>query len=124
MFKYRSLRKYKYQLIEAYQIQTGIIPERNIYTDFIDLSDTGTLSIKSLYAWDGASGAIDTDTIMEASLVHDAFCQLIAEGRLDKSYRKQADKLLRDLCIINGMCALRAWSVYHAVRLFVKVKYK
>lgn len=76
------------------------------------------LVVREGYAWDGPSGpAISTRTFMRASLFHDALYQLIREGHLAASYRKDADQVLRDVCLEDGMCALRAWWVYHAVRL-------
>lgn len=78
----------------------------------------GTLLIKKGYCWDGASGpAIDTANFMGASLVHDALYQLMREGVIPRSFRKTADKILREICLADGMSKPRAWWVYIAVRI-------
>jgi len=111
--KYRKCRKYKYVLVEdiGYYIDIGVIYE----SDFLRLA-AGTLHIKAGYAWDGPSGpTIDTKNFMRGSLVHDALYQLHREGVLD--CRMKCDKILRQICIEDGMSALRAWWVYRGVRL-------
>ena len=130
MIRYRSLRRWKYQLAESYSVVTDIKALEDIVDhEFICLSAEdkvsarGTLILKKGYAWDGATCAIDTKTIMRASLVHDAFTQLIAEKRLPFPFRKRADKILYDMCIEDGMSRIRAFFVFHAVRVFVKIRY-
>jgi len=62
---------------------------------------------------------IDTLTFMRGSLIHDALYQLMREGHLDHdAYREAADRALQKICIEDGMWPLRAWWVYHGVRLF------
>ena len=110
---------YKYQLKRDYEVQTGVYPLRNCYSKFIRLTRHGKLYISAGYAWDGPSGpTFDTENFMRGSLVHDALYQLIREGWLDPSYREQADKELHRLCREDGMCRIRAWWVYWAVRWF------
>ncbi len=56
---------------------------------------------------------------MRGSLVHDALYQLMREGELDADvYKEPADRLLQAMCREDGMTSLRAWWVYHGVRLF------
>ena len=120
--KYRSLKRWKYELLEATHCKVDI-PE-NVSTAFIYLnSATSKLNIHAHYAWDGPSGpTFDTKTFMRGSLFHDALCQLIGEGLLDKKYRKYADQLLRKICLEDGMSKFRAWYVYMAVRTYSKLK--
>ncbi len=117
---YRKLKKYKYQLMKDYVVRIALKLKDDIVTPFIALTTEGELTIKSRYAWDGASGpTFDTKTFMRGSLVHDALYQLMREGHLDyKKYRKYADELLRDICKEDGMAKWRAWYVYTAVRIF------
>jgi hypothetical protein len=70
--------------------------------------------------WDGPSGpTIDSLTFMRGSLVHDALYQLMRENHLNHSeYREPADRVLQKICKEDGMWSLRAWWVYHGVRLF------
>jgi hypothetical protein len=111
--------KYKYILLKEYIIKTKIIPYDNIITNYIKLNIDGTLTIKNYYSWDGASGiAIDTESFMRGSLVHDGLYQLMREGKIDRKHRQYADELLRDICIQDGMYRWRAWYVYWSVRKF------
>ena len=117
-FRYRKLKGYKYQLLEDYSLEVDIYPRDPIATHFLLLMPSGLLRIRKGYAWDGASSAFDSADFMRGSLVHDALYQLIREGYLAKTHRKYADILLRDICTEDGMNRVRAWYVYHAVRLF------
>jgi len=110
---------YKYQLNQSYSIQTEIKPEEAVDTEYLSLSLDGFLTIKKGYAWDGPSGpTIDTLNFMRSSLVHDAFYQLMRERFLDKKkWREPADRLLQNHCKKDGMSSIRAWLVYHGVRL-------
>jgi len=115
---YRKLRPYKYQLVEDYEVSIPIYGEA-AEESFIKLSETGTLFIKKGYAWDGPSGpTFDTLTFMRGSLVHDALYQLIRMELLDFAYRSDADRIIRDMCLEDGMNRVRAKWVYWALRLF------
>ncbi len=119
LITYRKLRVYKYQLREDYTIKIPIKPEENISTDFIKLDTERNLTIKTKYAWDGPSGpTIDTRNFMRGSLIHDALYQLMREKHIDIETRDEADQLLRQQCIEDGMSRLRAWIVYKAVKWF------
>lgn len=111
---------YKYQLKEAYSVVIDIKPPSIIDTEYIDLDTEGTLVIAKGYAWDGPSGpTVDTLTFMRGSLVHDALYQLMRENYLDHIiYREPADRVLQKICKEDGMWSVRAWWVYHGVRLF------
>jgi hypothetical protein len=116
---YRKLRVYKYQLVEEYTIKILLKPEENISTDFIKLDPGRNLTIKAKSAWDGPSGpTIDTKNFMRGSLVHDALYQLMREKHIDIETRDEADQLLKQQCIEDGMSRLRAWIVYKAVKWF------
>lgn len=117
---YRNLKKYKYQLTKDYTVDVPIKPNRDIKTQFIDLAQGGIFTIKKNYAWDGPSGpSIDTKSFMRGSLVHDALYQLMRTQHLDyKAYREPADDLLKEICLQDGMSALRAWYVHQGVRGF------
>lgn len=115
---------YKYQIVDSYTVDIPIKPEADIASPstFIQLTKQGKLTLKQGYAWDGPSGpTIDTLNFMRGSLVHDALYQLMREGSLVSSeavdYRLQADKLLQQMCIEDGMSKIRAQWVYLGVRL-------
>lgn len=119
LITYRKLRVYKYQLTIDYTIKILITPEDNILTDFIELDTEGNLTIKAKYAWDGPSGpTCDTKNFMRGSLVHDALYQLMRQKEIDIKKRDEADRLLKQHCIEDGMSRLRAWIVYKAVKWF------
>lgn len=109
---------YKYQLSKEYIVEIGIRPLSDIITEYIELTSDGFLTIKRSYAWDGPSGpTIDTNNFMRGSIIHDALYQLMREKHLDHDkYREKADKLLQQVCIEDGMSAIRAWWVYQGVR--------
>ena len=111
---YRKLHKYKYQLVQAYEIDVDI-KEHDVDHEFMRLNPDGTLIIRKNYAWDGASFYPDTPKIMRGSLVHDALYQLLRLGKLEPKFRDDADELLRKICIADGMWPFIAWTVYKVV---------
>lgn len=118
---YRNLRGCKYQLVERYQHETGLLSTKSVKSPlgWVSLTKTGLLTLKKGYAWDGPSGpTIDTPSFMRGSLVHDGLYQLIRLGLLPRARRKAADEILRDMCLEDGMPKVRAMYVYHAVRAF------
>jgi hypothetical protein len=115
--KYRG--GYKYQLAEDYSIQTPLRPAQDIITECIILTTTGLLTIKKGYAWDGCSGpTYDDKTNMRGGLVHDAGYQLLRMGLLPTENRIIIDRLLRSICLEDGMFWLRAWYYFEGVDHF------
>jgi len=115
--RYRS--GYKYQLAEDYHIATTIKPKADIDTQFLALTLDGQLTVKSGYAWDGTSGpVIDTPQNLRASLVHDAFYQLMRERLLTprKNYKDKTDKLFKHLCKDDGVPSAVAQVYYEALK--------
>jgi hypothetical protein len=113
--QYRS--GYKYQLHRNYSVVTSIKPPVTIDTKYIWLFADGGMTIKSGYAWDGASWAIDTNSFMRGSLEHDALYQLCREGHLDPvEFKDPIDRLLQSICREDGMFKARAWWVYKGVK--------
>ncbi len=107
---------YKYQLNETYEHKLDGQFQDIDNHDFIAIQNN-TLYISKGYAWDGASGAVDSSDIMRASLVHDAMYQLMRAGLLDEKYKDYADRLLYAICIDAGMSSFRANYIYAAVHL-------
>ena len=108
---------YKYQLVQTYRDQIPIFPAVDIEIWFISLSTGGDLEIRFGYAWDGPSGpTIDTPSFMRGSLVHDALCQLMRMGLLDRQiWTDPAARLLQTMCVQDGMWKVRAWWVYQGL---------
>jgi hypothetical protein len=117
---YEGVGGWKYRLVKPYTIGTGIKISKAVESPgvFLRLSSDGFLTIAEGYAWDGPSGpAIDTPDWMRGSLVHDALYQLMREKLVPLRFRKQADQILRQLLIEDGMSFIRAWYSYVGVRV-------
>ena len=112
---------YKYQLAKDYVISLDLQLQVNIITDYIALTKDGYMVIKKAYAWDGCSGpTYDDKTNMRGGLVHDAGYQLMRLGLLPSKYKEFFDKLLRTICLEDGMWRLRAWYYFEGVDHFAK----
>ena len=81
------------------------------------------LTIRDGYQWNGANAFPDTKWILRASMVHDALCQLLNEGKWStkaggmgkRDYRRCADREL--FCIVRGDKGVGwAKTIYSAVR--------
>lgn len=98
MIRWRRIPKnecgYKYQLLEDYSIETGIPPKFPYEDKYLKITADGTLTVKKLYAWDGATWAFDTKSMMRPSLVHDALYQLMRMRIIDLIYRWIVDRIL------------------------------
>ena len=118
--KYRNLKHWKYELLEEMRCDVDIPVV--ILSDYIGING-GTLFVHDRYAWDGPSGpTLDGPTNMRASLFHDALCQLVGEGLLDKKYRKYADELFYQHLLEDGMAKWRAWCYFQVVRAYSRCK--
>lgn len=112
--KYR--KGYKYQLAEPETFHTAILPQLDIELPFIRLTRRGLLTLKEGYAWDGASGALDTYTNMAASAAHDAGCQLVQCKQLSPEWKRQIDMEYYKLCREYGMVLARAITHLAAIQ--------
>ena len=121
MIKYRKCKPFGcYELLKSYTLKTKVKIDHIVVSGCISLTHRGYLLIETGYEWDGASGAINTPNYARASLVHDALYELMRARLIPLSSRRAADKLLREICIEDGMTKLRAWNAYLWVRLFGK----
>ena len=115
--KYRE-RTYKYQLVEGAYVQTSITGY-NVNERLFRLTPDGILYACEGYAWDGPSGPTwDTPDFMRGSLFHDVLYQMIREGFIPPDFKTEADALLRQLCIEDGMSEFRAHYVFEGVARF------
>ncbi len=114
----RYTEGWKYRLEEDYTIQTPVKPDFTIANSpYYVLTPDGMLYIREGFSWDGASGpTLDTQSSMRPSLVHDAFCQMMKDRKLDyKKWSPVVHKFFKDLCIEDGMSPLRAWIWHQGV---------
>lgn len=114
---YKRGGKYKFVLTAALVLDCGIVG-KNIKTPWIELLPTGTLTMSTGYAWDGATGAIDTENSIAGSCGHDALYQLMRLGLLPRTARLKADSAMRKWLIEDGMLELRANIWFLGVCLF------
>lgn len=109
-YKYQTYADYTIKLPEAF---AGFAFKARFY----ELAADRNLTIRMGYAWNGASGPTwDDKSNMRGSLVHDAIYQAIIEGHLPRSLRADADQLLHDICVEDGMNKIRAAVWLYAVR--------
>lgn len=119
MLLYKKRRRYKYTLFADYKHQTELRVDYAVAIPPVIYLDTnGMLTVKKGYAWDGPSGpTIDTLNFMRGSLVHDALYQLMREELIPQDHREYADRILRAICLEDGMSRIRAWAIFQGVRL-------
>ena len=109
----------KYQLASDYTCNTGVIPPYYVAADYVSLDRHGNLWVRKGYAWDGPSGpTFDTRSVMRASLVHDAFFQLLRLGLLPESARPAIDAEYRRIAIEDGTSWVRAALHHYVLRHF------
>lgn len=94
-----------------------IHPNKELKFHRITLMPDGRLFINKGYAWDHASGAFDTKSIIEAALVHDALSELMHNNLLPKRYWNEAADIMYSICRKNGMFRLRAAWIRRAIKL-------
>ena len=112
-------RGYKYQVARDYRIKLAVIPYEPICLPFVLMDTAGDTVIKTGYAWNGASGpTLDTRNTMTGSLVHDLLYQLIRLGLIDPKYKAYADRMLKEICVEDGMNRIRAACWLWAVKTF------
>ena len=112
-------RGYKYQVARDYRIKLAVIPYEPICLPFVLMDTAGDTVIKTGYAWNGASGpTLDTRNTMAGSLVHDLLYQLIRLGLIDPKYKAYADRILKEICVEDGMNRIRAACWLWAVKTF------
>lgn len=117
---------YKYELIQDVFLAVHLQYNPTFRREYFALGK-GYVVARKGYRWDGASGlAIDTDSVMRASLFHDLLWQLIDEEYLLEDERHNTNKVFYDICIEDGMWKPRAWLFYLTVnyigRQYIKLK--
>lgn len=116
--KYEKVGK-QYVLLADYEYHNYLLPNKLAIVGFIEVRPN-ILLIKAGFKWDGPSGflTVHTENGMRGSLVHDPIYTLIKEGIYPKSFRKQSDKILVEICREDGMSWLRSSVWYIAVRMY------
>jgi len=109
-----------YRLIKDVSAPTGVIPPdgKPIRTKFALLSSTGLLTLFKGFVWDGATGALDTASIMGPSAFHDWGCWAVNVGLLPYEYRAKFDNLFQKMCLESDMPKFRAQYTSTAVDIY------
>ena len=107
----------KFQTTRRCIIQTKVTGF-HISNDYCTLAVGGMLVVNSGFAWDGASGGIDTKRTIRASLAHDVLYKLMRNELLPRSQQQYADQTLRDIMRTDGAIVSRVWAWFLAVSLF------
>lgn len=110
---------FKYQLREDFSLLVDIHPEQDLITEWVLLNTEGRLTLRRGFASDGPSDpAPDLPSAMRASFLHDALYSMIRQGLLAPVYKDAADKLLREICLQDGMPHFMAQLFYTSVSRF------
>lgn len=117
--KYKTLHQAGHDsgfLLKECAFNTGIDENASLHLpDFKCFLHGGILHIRYGAVWDFASGAIDTEDMKIASLMHDAICYMYKEGKLSFNARRKGDYLFRKVLLEHGCSKFRAWYAYCAV---------
>lgn len=127
MFEYIKLDDDNYELLSPYYYEWDnfelVIDHSAPQVKYSSLTSSYILLVEG-YCWDGATGAVDTETIMKASAVHDALCVARQQGLIPNTFKVRVwiDKILYRICRENGMSRFRAMYVYIGVRVYRRAK--
>lgn len=105
----------KFQTTRTCRIKTAVL-RYNIQLEYCRLTADGWLVVYRGYAWDGASGGIDTKSTIRASLAHDVLYQLMREEVLPQREKVNADLTLSILMKNDKALLVRAWLWLLGVR--------
>lgn len=103
------------RLLSVHAYDTPIIGH-NAFIPNVSLFESGRLVMFGGLEWDFGTGAIDTPAVVEASLVHDAFCWLTGAGLIPWECRAIADRHYREMLASRGTGFARRWAHWLAVR--------
>lgn len=119
---------YRYQLKNMAVFETGILGF-SICTEFVTLSPTGTLWLRSGYATDGVTGItgsvwaplLERKWLIYGSFGHDGLYQLMRLRLLPSTFRPLADRLLKEWCLSAKAPQWQADAVLFMVENFGRV---
>lgn len=107
----------KFQSTRDCLIKT-LVTGYNIETDFCKLTPDGLLLIYKGWAWDGASGGVDTKKTIRASASHDALYKLMRMEFLPRSEQENSDLTLREVMRRDKAIIPRTWAWFTALSWF------
>lgn len=107
----------KFSVWEKLEVQT-IITGYHVKSDQVELFESGLLVVEKGYAWDGATGAVDSKSIIFASCIHDILCGFINSGLLPVFVQALADEQFRLIEQQGKMPWIRRMWTYLGVRTY------
>lgn len=115
-------RGYHLQLRDDAVFSSGITGFA-VATEFVSLLPTGRICLRHGYATDGITCITGTPWefllsrpwLVNGSFPHDGIYQLIRLGLLPAKVKKQADEMLREVCVLGGADQWQADIVYRFV---------
>lgn len=122
---YKRIGDSCFQLQEDYEVMTSVRPPEIVKLDpFIQLEPSGLLTLRCWYTWDGATGGIDTPSLLRSSCGHDGLCELMASGKLQpwEEIRLLADQDLYRWAKEDGVEWVRTRLVWRGVRVYARLK--
>jgi len=119
-FHWEKVKFRQYRLLVDTKYQTGILGS-NIKTKFGHLTPDGMLTLFAGFLWDGATGALDTLSMLRASAFHDWFCTNVANGILYPRFRRLGDNIFKAIMIEDGAPMWRVAYAYFAVVTYGKI---
>lgn len=113
-------KKYKYEMLEDWTHNLNCF---HIYKNKYICLKCERIIVKKGFRWDGASGFPDSKKVLRASLIHDAFYQVIREDWSLKKNEKQslksyADLIFKEICIEDNTHNAIAFWLHRAVKRF------
>jgi hypothetical protein len=112
----RYSRGINYQLEGSESVHTELYGYE-VIDEYYCLLPGGRLVVSKGYAWDGASGGVDTGNVMRASLFHDVLSQMMGNDQLPMSVKDDVNQLYYEVCRADGMSWLRAKWQLKAIQL-------
>lgn len=110
----------QYQKVQGFRVYkiwsypTGVEPGLIIRTYYIDLV-LGELFMKKGFCFEPSGPTFKTKNFMQGSCVHDALYWLMCHGYLSHKWKHEADRLMRQICLEDGMSRIRSRWCFEAV---------
>jgi len=105
---------FKHQLAEDEYYQSDI-EGYWIIDKYYTLNGSGVIRAKAGFAWDGATGSIDTATNMRASLFHDIGCLMVAREQIPYGEIQKVNQMFHNILEEDCMNPMRRWWHFKAV---------
>jgi len=114
-FRFRGMQYA--ELMADYRVQTPINGHTAAISNALLAAD-GLLLVSAGFHYDFGSGpALDTPSMIYASLAHDVFYLMMQAEQLPWDRRKDVDQFFRHQLLEAGMNPIRAWWCYWGVRI-------